>query len=465
MSEDGITRADFDGDGVNDTIMIDADGDGLAETTVSQDPSGGLDVLSDTDADGIYDTASLDSDGDGAADTIEYDTTGDGVIDFVDYDTDGDGLVDVTSGDADGDGVVDTTATDLDFDGVVDVVEYDTEGDGHTDLISVAGQTLFLDDSGHVVDLTSDPGDGDPSAEPATWPDSHTDPVSDYGHEDVNQFDPNTFTAPAGADETPAEVQDPFVADPEATERADDAQNWFEQSENGFCAPASVAQIVAEYSDQPILDDSVFVQRAVDLGYLSYDEAAGGGWSGITVEQSKDLLESFGVPATVQTGSVDILDQYLDRGYNAIVSIDSSEVWYGQATGNADHAVVVSSIENGMVYLNDPGSPDGQLEPVPVEVFEQAWSVSNDQMIVTDNPDTGSTGTPGVGVNVFVDPGTGLTSGASDTNGADTVTLPVGDANATTALSDVEGSGPSRGTVILPILLAGAAVRAWLHRK
>jgi hypothetical protein len=189
-----------------------------------------------------------------------------------------------------------------------------------------------------------------------------------------------------------------------------------------------VAMIVAEYSDQPVPDESAFVQRAVDLGYLTYDQAGGTGWSGITMDQTASLLESFGVQSTVEHGSVESLDGMLDRGYNAIVSIDSSAIWYGTPTGHADHAVVVSSIENGMVYLEDPGTPDGRLEPVPVEVFEKAWSASNDEMVVTDNPDTGSTPTPGVGPDVY------------DAPAADT-------ANA--------------GTVILPITLSGADVAAW----
>lgn len=457
MSDPGTTEADLNGDGVNDAVLIDADGDGLAETTVSHNPSGGFDVVSDTDGDGIYDTAELDNDGDGMADTFQYDTNADGVIDVVDVDVDADGFIDVSQVDTDGDGsldttfadanqdgIFDTTATDLDGDGVVDVVEYDEAGDGQVDTISIPGQTLTLDESGHVVDITTDPvsGDpygGDPAASPTDYSDpTYSDPTSTAPGE-VPQSDSGWVPDSTSTDETgtgdPPEESAPAPVD-DATERAEDALNWFEQSENGFCVPASVAQIVAEYSDEPITDETVFVQRAIDLGYLTYDET-GVGWSGLTIEQGEDLLESFGVEASIETSTVDELDAYLDQGYNAIAYIDSSVVWTGDAPDVLDHAVTVSSIENGMVYLNDPGTPDGELEAVPVEVFEAAWSASSFQMIMTDNPDMGSTGEPGVGPDVYVDPTT-----------------------AETALA-----GPSRGTILLPIVLSGDEVQAWHLRN
>ncbi len=488
MSDQGITGADLDGDGVNETIMIDSDGDGLAETVVSPNSSGGLDVTSDTDGDGVYDRVSRDTDGDGVSDTMESDTDGDGVIDTVEYDADGDGLIDVAQYDTNADGVLDTTASDLDGDGVIDVLEFDADDDGQTDVISVAGQTLTLDESGHVVAMTTDPPTGpDSTTNPTqtdptqtdptqtdptqtdptqvdptqtdptqTSPDSTTDPTqTDPTQTDPTQVDPTqvdpTQVDPTQVDPTqvdPTQVdptQTDATADSDAVERADDAQYWFEQSENGFCAPVSVAMIVGEYSDQP-MDEATFVQRAVDLGYLSYDESGqSSGWSGMTIEHTAELLESFGVPATVQYGDVDSLNGLLDQGYNAIVAIDSSEIWTGQATGNVDHAVVVSSIENGMVYLEDPGTPDGQLEAVPVDVFEQAWSASGDQMVVTDNPDT-TAPTPGVGPDVFVDP----TADTADGTGDGTVSSDLG---------ALIGSSP--GAVLLPIVLSGDAVRSW----
>ncbi len=63
-------------------------------------------------------------------------------------------------------------------------------------------------------------------------------------------------------------------------------RNLFEQSANGFCVPASVAQIVSKYSDQPV-DEAVFVQRAIDLGYLTYDEAGVVGWSGLSIADAE----------------------------------------------------------------------------------------------------------------------------------------------------------------------------------
>lgn len=431
MSEPVATEADLDGDGINESVLTDADGDGFADT-----------VASDTDGDGSADTFQYDTTGDGVADEVDVDTNRDGLVDVAQLDYDGDGFADVTISDTDGDGVFDTTVTDLDGDGVADVVEYDADGDGQSDLISIPGQTLTLDASGHVVAITTDSAPGDSAPDDSAPDDSAPGepvPTDPTGTDPTGTDTTGTDTTVSGpyaddpyADYEPSEgYSDPPLGDgdvtqidPDAAERQDDADNWFLQSENGFCVPASVAQIVAEYSDQGV-SESVFVDRAIELGYLTYDESSGV-WSGLTIQQGEDLLESFGVQATVETGSIETLDAYLDQGYNAIAYIDSSVVWEGDAPGALDHAVVVSSIENGMVYLNDPGTPDGQLEPVPVEVFEQAWSASSDQMIVTDNPDTGSTGTPGVGQEVYVTP-----------------------------------AGASAGTIILPIVLSGDDVQAW----
>lgn len=305
----------------------------------------------DLDGDGTIDAVAVDADGDGYAEAlltndaegrfeVLTDTDASGFYDTESIDDDGDGVLDTTSVDLNEDGVVDERTTDLDGDGTADLVEVDVTGDGRADVISVAGETLVLDSDGRVVEVVF--GDGDDAAIP--------------DEESV----------------------------PDATERASDATYWFEQSENGFCMPASVAQIVVEYSDQGVTEDA-FVQRAVEMGYLTYDE--GTGWSGMTAQQGAELLESFGVDCTLTTGDVDSLDQYLGQGYNAIVTIDSSVVWEGDEAGVADHAVVVSSIENGMVYLNDPGIATGQLEPVTVEAFEEAWSSSGGTMIITDEPD------------------------------------------------------------------------------
>ena len=50
--------------------------------------------------------------------------------------------------------------------------------------------------------------------------------------------------------------------------------------------------------------------------------------------------------------------------------------------------VVVAGIdtERGVVLLSDPGSPDGNLEEVPIDVFLDAWADSDNTMIVAEDP-------------------------------------------------------------------------------
>lgn len=75
-----------------------------------------------------------------------------------------------------------------------------------------------------------------------------------------------------------------------------------------------------------------------------------------------------------------------------IVSINAEMIW-GQpveetdSAGNprSDHAVVVTGVdtENGIVHLNDSGTPTGRDEQIPMETFVEAWATSHDFMAVT----------------------------------------------------------------------------------
>lgn len=82
----------------------------------------------------------------------------------------------------------------------------------------------------------------------------------------------------------------------------------------------------------------------------------------------------------------------LGSGHAVIVSINAEMIW-GQpveetdSAGNprSDHAVVVTGVdtENGIVHLNDSGTPTGRDEQIPMETFVEAWATSHDFMAVT----------------------------------------------------------------------------------
>ena len=280
----------------------------------------------------------------------------------------------------------DTTAADqvvvadLSGDGVADVsVELLSDGTYHvladTDGDSLADEEVVVDRAALDAAL---PGAADAldelgALETTPAPDPGSDPGFDPGSD--SGFDP--------AVDDGGIVGDPFG----------DAEHWFQQALNGFCAPASVAQIVSEYSGVHFPDESAFVQLASEQGLFSVGMD---GVPGMTPENTLTLLEQSGVPAGLQVGTTADLVQYLDEGRGILLFIDSGEVWEGEAVEDDtfDHAVVLTGIdtERGVAILSDPGSPDGNLEEVPLDVFADAWADSQNLMIVCDEPPAGDPG-------------------------------------------------------------------------
>jgi hypothetical protein len=165
--------------------------------------------------------------------------------------------------------------------------------------------------------------------------------------------------------------------------------NWFYQQVDGYCGPAVVGQLVAEYTGANITDPQHLVDRAVELGLMSADDPTGG----MTLPAIERLLEDQGVPATISSGSLDDLRTQLDDGHAVIAMVDSGEIWQpgGESVEDdtPDHVLVVAGIddERGVVILSDPGVPNGSQLEVPIEQFEQAWADSGHQMLVADEPD------------------------------------------------------------------------------
>ena len=246
--------------------------------------------------------------------------------------------------DLDGDGLVDVTAVDTDGDGVLDLAWTDADGDG-----------LVTDDEVHPVT------DGGWSTD---W----------YRHED--NFRDGVLPADASA----ARDDDGMHGDPEQA-----SSYWYAQSVNGYCVPAAVAQVVGEWQGTNVGEGEV-VARAVEHGWLTTTDttatAPPDDASGMTSSEGEALLESYGIPATTTHGSLKDLELLLDRDRDIIAYVDSDEVWYGaeddasDGGSDANHAVVVTGIDDENVYLADPGDPSGAISVVPRETFEDAWSDS-----------------------------------------------------------------------------------------
>jgi hypothetical protein len=218
------------------------------------------------------------------------------------------------------------------------------------------------------------------------------DGTFEVGIDKSGSFDPS-----AAESETDVEVVDPFspvdTIDP-ADSGSDSvhgdpmAEIPYHQAQVGpnDCLPTSVAMVLTEITGEEVPQGDL-VDLANELDLL--------GPTGMSVEGGVQLLEHYGVDAEVQTGSVDDLRAMLDAGKPVIIGLDSDDL-YG--TGDqpftddlvAGHAVVITGIDDeaGLVYINDPGFPDGAGVAIPLADFEDAWVDADHTMIVADDPKT-----------------------------------------------------------------------------
>lgn len=329
---------------MNDSMTPDSYDDGM-------DHGGGFDAVGDGH------TMSYDSDGDGIAETTMIDLDGDGVADMFD-------MIDPNTGaehisfDSDGDGIVDTIVSDFDGDGVFDMASMDTDGDGVLD-------TSFDPETGEAIDV-SDDGSTEP---PFIIDDENTDddPYDDdpYGDDDVHG--------------------DPM------------GEMEYHQAQVGpnDCLPTSVAMVLTEVLGDEVPQGDV-VDLANEMGLL--------GPTGMSIDGGVQLLEHYGVDAEASSGTMDDLRASLDSGDDVIIGLDADDL-YGQGDAPfaddlvSGHAVVITGIDDeaGVVYINDPGFPDGAGVAISIETFEDAWQDADHSMIVVEHDDatTADAGTAG----------------------------------------------------------------------
>ena len=167
---------DADGDGIINSLDLDADNDGIPDII----EAGGV----DTNGDGLIDyptptdpTSMVDDDNDGLADIYDdtdtqggtsgwtngtsisnLDSDGDNIPDALDLDADNDGIPDLVEAggvDSNGDGLVDNT-TDVDDDGFADV--YDPDDDGTAGVDSGEGTQPLVETDGSGNNLNGETG-------------------------------------------------------------------------------------------------------------------------------------------------------------------------------------------------------------------------------------------------------------------------------------------------------------------
>lgn len=374
-----------------------------AENTSWEDESG-YHVGYDTNNDGQYDTvetyAGFDAYGNPTHYEISYDTDHNGMMDTVmgvdmneygqqvdtyeSYDYDQDGRMDMTklyvdnTGDGDFDQV---TTTRLDTSDSDVVMTMDTQIDQSGNHQADQGINMqFIDQTGNgepdIVHLELTDGQGNVLEQ------------QDMTYEEfINMNQMNYSSACMG--ENLAAQFNPDATDPDAVAGtpAEDMEHWEYQGQTGRCAIYAQKFAIEAITGREIPIEEL-VAVAEENGWFVPGENEG------TVSLNMDkLVEYYGVENEMSfNNDIESLEEALNDGHKVIVSVDSGQIWKGEENDifspetTADHAVEVIGIdrtdpENPMVVLNDSGTPNGCGELVPLEVFENAWSAGDSQMI------------------------------------------------------------------------------------
>jgi LysM repeat protein len=164
---------------------------------------------------------------------------------------------------------------------------------------------------------------------------------------------------------------------------------WFKQTMED-CVPASVTQVLSEAVGHPVPEQEV-IDRMIQLHMTLFTAT-----DGVDFHDAEALLRSFGIPShTEEHVSLSTLAGYLDEGRSVVLGLDPDPIWYhGKPDAGEGHAVMITSIDetNGTVTLSDTGTPDGNMETVPLNVFMHAWGEKGNELVVTDHPVSGHGG-------------------------------------------------------------------------
>ena len=374
-----------------------------AENTSWEDESG-YHVGYDTNNDGQYDTvetyAGFDAYGNPTHYEISYDTDHNGMMDTVmgvdmneygqqvdtyeSYDYDQDGRMDMTQlyVDNTGDGEFDqVTTTRLDTSDSDVVMTMDTQ-------IDLSGNHQA--DQGINMQFIDQTGNGEPDIVHLELTDGQGNVLEqqDMTYEEFINMNQMNYSSSCMGENLAAQFN-PDAADPDAVAGtpAEDMEHWEYQGQTGRCAIYAQKFAIEAITGREIPIEEL-VAVAEENGWFVPGENEG------TVSLNMDkLVEYYGVENEMSfNNDIESLEEALNDGHKVIVSVDSGQIWKGEENDifspetTADHAVEVIGIdrtdpENPMVVLNDSGTPNGCGELVPLEVFENAWSAGDSQMI------------------------------------------------------------------------------------
>lgn len=190
------------------------------------------------------------------------------------------------------------------------------------------------------------------------------------------------WAALGGAGVTHADPNGQMYGNPEAA-----APYWRYQHQED-CGLMAVADVVGQLTGH---EPS---QIGIELrGLFTKSESHHGPiyeFDGTSPQDMVVLLQHYGIQSDLTTGNtMETLEQDLAGGHKVIAGLNAETIWnyppgQGQRT-DPDHAVVVTGVDtrDDTVHLNDSGIPTGRDEQIPMATFAQAWSTSNNLLIVT----------------------------------------------------------------------------------
>ncbi|KAA2216049.1 Ig-like domain-containing protein [Maribacter flavus] len=395
---------DTDGDGVPDSADLDDDNDGILDTVEDPNLDGDNDPLTDpldSDGDGYPNHLDIDSDNDGIPDNVEAQTTdgyiapndddaatyasNDGVnsaypdgltpvntdgtdeVDYLDNDSDNDSVPDNNEGnDFNFDGIPDQTftGTDTDGDGLDDGYEGSDVNDGFdvndeiddpaNDLPDTDGTEDVnyrdLDDDGDGIDTPDEDadGDGDPTND-----DTDSDGTPDY-------LDPSTEIV---------DVVDDEVSIPENTVTEIDVL------ENDMNIPSEGELTVTQPTNGTVaIDDGGTPDDITDdvLIYTPEDGFNGTDSFEYTVCDTNGNCDTATVTVTVGTPQMlDAVDDQVSTPQDTVVDID---VLANDMNIPSDGELTVTQPTNGIVEINDGGTPDDITDDVLIYTPEDGFN-------------------------------------------------------------------------------------------
>lgn len=166
------------------------------------------------------------------------------------------------------------------------------------------------------------------------------------------------------------------------------ADFWFLQEWPTSCAVATQTMVLESVTGMG-LDEATLADFAASMGWFDPE-------IGTYPMDAGRLLEHHGLETDIYF-SADITEiaEALERGDHVLVGVNAQEIWAplrdseGNAVQQASemHSVWVTGLDQSPdgtihVIVNDPGTPEGQMMPVALEDFVNAWEDTGNHAVI-----------------------------------------------------------------------------------